>query len=167
MKSFFVLLTFLMTLSATAAEYKLAVITSEFDNDTTDFFLETNDAGEMHSIRYVSTSPSGQITEDNSIPAETVLREGGVLAHRQGRDVVKLFVEPGFNIKVGGDVRLTYLQSGVSNNWRFIPLKVTKEGEGFKLTDAENSLVNRLFMLVNRSRLFGIIGIKEIQYYFE
>ena len=167
MKSFFVLLTFLITLSANAAEFKLAVITSEFDNDTTDFFLETNDAGEMHSIRNVSTSPTGQITEDNSIPAEVVIREGAVVAHRNNRDVVKLFVEPGFNIKLGGDVRLSYLHSGVSNSWRFISLKLSKEGAGFKLTDSESTLVNRLFMLVNRSRLFGVIGIKEIQYYFE
>ncbi len=168
MKLIFAALTFLITLSAMATEFKLAVITSEFDRDSTDFFIDTNDAQEITSLRYIITTPTGQIKEDTSIPAQTVLTDGAVMAVRNGREVIRLKVDTAtFNVKTGGPVRLTYLSSGVSNSWKYVPFKLVKEGEGFKLTDEEGSPVNKLFVKVNRHPIFGVIGIKAINYYFE
>lgn len=156
--SFFLALTF----NVHAEVIKLAVITSEFDKNVTDFYLETDDQNKIHGMRYITTMPNGGIFEDVSLPAETVMNEGAVIVVRNGREAVKLFVED-FSLITGGTIKLSYLYSGVTNSWYVKRLKLNLVENNFKLFDLGNNRTNKLFMKINWNRIFGAVGIREIQ----
>lgn len=152
----------IMSVNVNSAVTKLSIITSEFDNDVMNFFIETNDQNEITSMRYITTMPNGGIFEDVSLPVQTVVDQGAVIVVRNGREALRLNVE-NLSIDNGGVIRLSYLFNGISNTWhvRRLKLKLT-EGQ-FSLFDFDENKTNRLFIKQNWSRLFGVIGIKEIQ----
>lgn len=156
----FFLMSFLLSTSVLAETFKLAVITSEFDKNKTDYYLETDEIGEIDSMRYVTTTPSGAITEDVTLPAERVMKEGAVLVERNGYEAVRLEVE-NFSLKTGGILKLNYLYSAVSGTRSIKRLNVSQKDGRFGLFDAQTE-INRLFLKANWNRLFGIVGIKEI-----
>lgn len=162
MRSLFIFLFLILTVNVHAKVIKLAVITSEFDKNVTDFYLETDDQNKIHSMRYITTMPNGGIFEDVSLPAENVMRDGAVIVVRNGREAVKLFVE-NFSLETGGTIKLNYLFSGVTNAWHAKRLLLKLEENHFKLFTLESQRTNRLFLQINWSRLFGVIGIREIQ----
>lgn len=140
---------------------KMAVITSEFDKNVTDYYLETNDQNQIHSMRYITTMPNGGIFEDVSVSVETVMSEGAVIVERNGYEAVRLEVE-NFSRDAGGIIKLNYLYSGVTGVRHVKRLQLKSFENKFKLTDMQNAPVNRLFLRVNLSRIFGIIGVKDI-----
>ncbi len=162
MKSFFISLSLLITVSVKAESIKLAAITSEFDKNVTDFYIETDDQNKIHTMRYITILPNGGIDEDISLPAETVVREGAVIVVRHGREAVRIFVE-NFSLRTGGIIKLNYLHSGVTNNWQVKRLKVVLVENHFRLEDLENVRTNKLYMRINWSRIFGAVGIRDIQ----
>lgn len=162
MKSFLISLFLVVAVNVHAETIKLAVITSEYDKNVTDFFLETDDQNKIHGMRYITTMPNGGIFEDVSLPAETVIRDGAVIVIRNGREAVKLFVED-FSLETGGTIKLSYLYSGVTNTWHVKRLKVVLIENQFRLHDLESVRTNKLYMKINWNRLFGAVGIREIQ----
>lgn len=157
------LLAFLVFSSVTAFchELKMAVIASEFDEDVTHFYLVVNNANVIDSIRWIKFNPSGQVMRDATATAAQVIEEGIVLEERNGFEAVRLEVE-NFNVENGGTIRLNYLFSGVTGARKIQRLLLKKIENIFILTDLAGQRVNRLFLVANRSRIFGIIGIKEI-----
>lgn len=149
------------SVTAFAGELKMAVITSEFDDDMTVFYLVVNDANIIDSIRWIKYKPNGQVIRDATAPATQVIQEGVVLEERNGLEAVRLEVE-NFNVENGGTIRLNYLFSGVTGARKIQRLLLKKIEDNFKLSDLSGQRVNRLFLVANWSRIFGIIGIKEI-----
>src|SRR5690606_8070250 len=114
---------FIVSFSAFANMTKLAVITSEFDKDVMDFYVITNAKNNIDSIRYIQTTPGGQIFDDVTIPAEEVMKDQGVvIVERNGYDAVILQVE-NFTVNQGGIVKLNYLYNGVTNTRHIKKLK--------------------------------------------
>jgi hypothetical protein len=146
MKSLFLSL-FLLAGSLHAAEIRLAVITSEFDKNVTDYYA-------------VTTMPNGGIFEDVTLPAERVMKEGAVLVERDGRQVVRLEVE-NFSLSTGGTLKLNYLFSGVTGA-RHVKRLAVKLQDQFRLFEGDKQ-INRLFLEANYSRVFGIVGVRSIQ----
>lgn len=161
MKFSYIFLALVMTVGAHAEVFKLAEITSEFDNDVMDFYVETNDEKKIDSIRYITTRPDGSIYEDVSVPAETIIAEGVVIVERDGYAAVKLEVEK-FTVETGGIVKLNYLYNGITGTRHVKRLHLSWMDERLRLSDLENTLVNRMYLKANHSRIFGIIGIREI-----
>ncbi len=159
MKSLFLSL-FLLAGSLHAAEIRLAVITSEFDKNVTDYYAITNEQGQIDSMRYVTTMPNGGIFEDVTLPAERVMKEGAVLVERDGRQVVRLEVE-NFSLSTGGTLKLNYLFSGVTGA-RHVKRLAVKLQDQFRLFEGDKQ-INRLFLEANYSRVFGIVGVRSIQ----
>ena len=112
MKTSFLLISLLFSFTLNAGVFKLAVITSEFDQNVTDYFLETNDRDMIISMRYVTTMPNGGIFEDVSVPVERVINDGIVIVERNGLEAVRLELE-NFDLKKGGVVKLNYIFNGV------------------------------------------------------
>lgn len=160
MKSLLIIFIFCISFAVQAEQIRLAVITSEFDKNVTDYYAITNEQGHIDSMRYVTTMPNGGIFEDVLLPAERVMREGAVLVERDGRQVVRLEVE-NFSLVTGGTLKLNYLFSGVTGS-RHIKRLSVKLQERFRLYDGEKE-VNRLFLEANYSRVFGIVGVRSIQ----
>lgn len=150
-----------ITTALNAAEIKLAVITSEFDKNVTDFYIETNDLNHIESMRYVTTMPNGGIFEDVTVPAERVIAEGSVIVERNGYQAVRLEVE-NFSVATGGIVKLNYLYSGVTGARHVKRLKLIANSGQFILTDTSDARVNRLFVKVNWVRVLGAVGVREI-----
>lgn len=164
MRSLFLVLAVLFQISAAmAAQVKMAIITSDIDAEIRDFYMITNNKNEIDSVRYVTYLSSGQILEDETTPAETVIADGTVVVERQGRDVVRLEVEKDFSVKEGGTIRMNYLYNGITGTRRAYQLKLIKIGDTFKLQDLEGKPVNNFFVVGNRSRVAGVIGVKEIR----
>ena len=159
----FILFLFFSTLSF-AGEQKMALITSEFDEDIKTFYLMTDDHQIIEGIRYVTTRPPGGIVEDRVIPAEEILNGGVVLEERNGMEAVRLGVER-FSLERGGTIKLTYLFNGITGERKVHRLLLKKNDQHFLMTDLAHKNVNRLFLVANRSRIFGIVGIKEILTY--
>ena len=161
MKFSYMFLALFMTVCAHAEVFKLAEITSEFDKDVMDFYVETNDHKEIDSIRYITTRPDGSIFEDVSVPAETIIAEGVVIVERDEYAAVRLEVEE-FTVKSGGIVKLNYLYSGITGTRHVKRLHLRWMDEQLGLLRMENVPVNRMYLKANHSRIFGIIGIREI-----
>jgi hypothetical protein len=143
-----------------AEEIRLAVITSEFDKNITDFFMITDNQRQVESIRYVTNMPNGGIFEDVTVAAEIVIKEGIILVERNGHQAVRLEVE-NFSLMTGGTIKLNYLFSGITGTRQIKRLNL-KMKDRFRLYDADNE-VNRLFLEANWSRFFGVVGVKSIQ----
>jgi hypothetical protein len=161
MKSLLLALLTIVSIHAHADMIKLAVITSEFDDNKTDYFLETNDAGEIHSMRYVTNLPNGGISEDVTIPAEKVITEGVLLVERNGYEAVRLEVER-FSMKEGGTIKLNYLYSGITGARHIKRLNLSKSSGIFKLQD-DSKDINALFLVANWVRFVGIVGVREVK----
>ena len=161
MKFSFIFLFLIMTVCAHAEVFKLAEITSEFDKDVMDFYVETDDQNKIDSIRYITTRPDGSIFEDVSVPAERVIAEGVVIVERDGYAAVRLEVE-NFSIQSGGIVKLNYLYNGITGTRHVKRLYLNWDNEQLRLFDLGNLPVNRMYFKANHSRVFGIIGIREI-----
>jgi hypothetical protein len=147
-----------------AEEVKMAVITSEFDQDVTDYYLDLNENNEITSMRYITVMPNGGIYEDISIPAEKVINEGAVIVERDGRQVVRLKVE-NFNVSQGGTIHLSYLYNGVSGTRQTKTLVLERVGDRFVLKDSSKE-INRMHLKANRVRLIGVVGVREIQTFY-
>ena len=162
------LLLFLTILSSglEAKVFRLAVITSEFDDNKTDYFLETDETNTIVNMRYITVHPNGGIYKDVTLPAERVMTDGAVLVEINGLEAVRLQVE-NFNLKIGGTIKLNYLYNGVTGNRHVKKLLLKKDEGNFTLQDMDQRPVNRLFLEANRSRYFGIIGIKSVLSSFE
>jgi hypothetical protein len=145
-----------------AEDVKLAVITSEFDQNVTEFYLETDDQNQIHSMRYITTMPNGGIAEDVSLTADKVLNEGAVIVERDGRQIVRLSVDY-FSLETGGSFKLSYLYNGITNSWQSKSLQVKLVGGQFSLLEMNNNKANRLYVKKHHSKIFGVIGVKEIQ----
>lgn len=160
MKTLFLSLLMFVSLNTKAEEIRLAVITSEFDKNVTDYYVITNEQGHVDSMRYVTTLPNGGIFEDVTLPAERVMKEGAVLVERNGHQAVRLEVE-NFSVITGGTIKLNYLFSGVTGA-RHNKRLALKLQDRYRIYDADKE-VNRLFLEANWSRLFGIVGVRSIQ----
>ncbi len=141
--------------------FKVAKISSEFNKNITDFYVETDEDNVVDSIRYVTTMPNGGIDEDVSVPAETVMQEGSVISRHNGYEAVRLEVE-NFDPKTGGTIKLNYLYNGISGVRQIKRLTLKNTDVKSELLDGEGRPVNKMFFQVNRSPLFGVIGVKSI-----
>lgn len=160
MKTFLTALCLTLSLTVHADVSKMAVITSEFDENVTDYFIETNKEKQLESMRYITTMPNGGIFEDITVTADQVINDGAVIVERDGRQIVRLEVE-NFNVITGGTVILNFLYNGVTGSRNIKKLQLKFVGNEFQLFDADMR-VNKLFLVANRSRVLGIIGVKKI-----
>ncbi len=161
MRLFILLFLVVFTSRLEAKVFRLAVITSEFDDDRTEFFLETNEINSILNMRYVTIRPNGGIYQDVTLPAELVMRDGAVLVERNGLEAMRLEVE-NFNLKNGGVIKLNYLYNGVVGIRQIKKLLLKQNVGEFIMHDTNDGPVNRLFLEANRSPILGIIGIKSI-----
>lgn len=158
----------LFSIAVLADERKVAVINSDIDKDIYNFYLITNDQDHVDSLRYQMVSPSGQILEDNTFPAETVIQDGIVLVRRNGHDAVRLEVGRDFNVENGGTVILDYLFSGVTGNRRKHNIRLQRLNGRLELTEhATTNIINKMFVYGNWNRLLGLIGVREIKTSFQ
>lgn len=165
MKLFFAALLMTITLLAQARVSKMAVITSEFDKNIRDYYLETDSENNIHSLRYVTTMPNGAILEDVSLTPEQVVEDGVVVFEHKGHQAVILGVE-NFNVRTGGTIKLNYLSSGITGSRNIKRFTLKKVNNDFLFFD-QNQRVNKMFFEVNRSRVLGVIGVKSIQSSFD
>lgn len=161
MKFMFLFLMMTLSLAASAAEIKMAVITSEFDKNVTDYYLDVNEKNHITSMRYVTVMPNGGIFEDISATAEQVVAEGAVIVERNGHIVVRLEVE-NFSVITGGTVILNYLYNGATRTRHIKKLALKVINGKFTLFDGTKK-INRLFLVPNWVRVLGIVGVREIQ----
>jgi hypothetical protein len=161
------LILFSFAFNLKADEIKLATITSDAITDTTIFYLETNPDGSVQAMRYVSTSPKGEITDDVTSRIDEVIDEGVLIKEMEEREVVRLYLED-FKPNNGARVRLRYLVNGATGIRRNHYLKLIKTAEGYFLSNEENKLINTVFVRGNWSRILRRwIGVDEIQTSFD
>lgn len=161
MKVFFLCLLFL-SLGAHAGEVKMATITSDVYEYTTDFMVEVDDNNSIHSIHIKSTMPNGSIIEDFSYSSDKVMHEGAVLHHERGYDAVILETEKNFSLETGGGLILNYLYNGVTHNWMQLGLKLVKVNNQFALQTVDDRPINHFLFKGNRKIGVGVIGVREI-----
>jgi hypothetical protein len=96
------------------------------------------------------------------------LTKGAVISKTtvcEGKAAVKLTARPGFNLKEGGTIRLTYLVSGIRCTHRYIDLEAVRVGSKWvAYTDRRQDFrpITRLFLKANR--FFGkVIGIERVE----
>ena len=158
----------LFSIAALADERKVAIITSDIDKDIYHFYLITNDEDHVDSLRYQMTTPSGQIIEDNTFPAETVIQDGIVLVRRNGLEAVRLEVGRDFKVENGGTVILDYLYNGVNGTRRKHNIRLQRLNGRLELTEnTTTTIINRMFVYGNWNRLLGLIGVREIKTSFQ
>jgi hypothetical protein len=160
MKNFIVLF-LILSCSAFATETKIVTITSDVDRDSTVFYLISNPDGSIDGMRFITTNVFGRVETDETHPVERVMAEGMVLFRQGNYEAVRLKLEK-FNPMNGGDLKIDYLFSGVSNTRRALRLVLVKTDNGFTLRNAQATEVLRLRVLGNWNPILGLVGIREI-----
>lgn len=155
-------LIFVLSFAAEAKVVKLASITSEFDKDITEYYLELDNNNHIDSIRYVTIMPNGAIFQDITLPAEKVIRDGAVIVERDGYQAVRLEVE-NFSVVTGGTIKLNYLFNAVTGTRHVKHFNLHSHHNEFKISNSNNQIVNRMFLKANWLRLVGIVGVREIE----
>lgn len=149
-----------LSFSSFASVTKLCVITTDAEPELTDFLIETNEKGDLDSIRLYTTLDS-KVVSDESFTAESAIIEGVVASEREGREVVVLRPK-NFNASTGGIIALDYLYNGLSGARKVFNIKLSKVAGKFILTTTEGIKINRLEFLVNKV-MGRVIGIKEVR----
>ena len=161
MKLFTFLLIFTFSYTVFSAEIKMAAVTSDIDTDTTVFYLETDDQNAIHSMRYITTTRSGQITEDESFTLDQA--SGGIVTERRdGFDIIKIYLED-FHPLYGGTLRLNYLVNALRGTKKDARLILKKIGHEFLLFDLQGKPINKMFCIGNRIPIAGLVGLRDIQ----
>jgi hypothetical protein len=161
MKGLMFLLFCLLSFSVAAKEIRLAVITSDTDDETTIFDLHTTSRGEIEGLRLIRSAKSGQIKQDETFNYEEVVNDGALLQERDGHEVIKLFTDK-FSRENGGIVRVNYLVNGLRGTRREVRLMLQKKGGVFGLYELNGAPVNRMLVKGNYVRLLGLVGVADI-----
>ncbi len=141
---------------------RMAVITSEFDKNYSEYFLETDDrTNELLTVRYVTTMPNGGIFEDVSLSAQQIISQGAVLVERNGYQVVRLELE-NFDVLKGGTFKLNHLYNGITGSRQVKRLVLNLVGDEFHLFD-NGKRCNRMYLEANDHRVFGFVGVRSIK----
>jgi hypothetical protein len=159
-------LTLLLLLSSSVwahpdLEKLMATITSNIDSDVGHFYLITEPNGDVDAIRYTIQKGGGQIFQDETHTWERIRDGGVVLISREGREVIRLYVDQKFSAQTGGTIRINYLFSGVTDVRKDLLLTLARERDTFVLK-RENNLVNTMLIHGNWNILLGLIGIANI-----
>ena len=149
------------SLWASAVEQKIATITSNIDTNTGRFYLITDERGDADSLRYTITTAFGRMLEDDTYPWERV-RDGVVLILREGREVVRLYLDQNFSPETGGGVRINYLYSGLTGVRNNLNLTLSRQGDIWRLVQGTKE-VNRMLIKGNWHVLFGLVGSATIE----
>lgn len=158
------ILTLALCLSADlfAREIQIATVTGNIDTDTSYFLVEIDDAGKLDTVRFKTITRQGRVSQDSHFPVETVDDDGVVLIVRNGRDVLRLETVKPFSFETGGEVKLSYLYSGVSNSWKSLRVKLLKSGEDFEIRTLQGEKVTQFYTKGNWHPIFGLIGISDL-----
>lgn len=146
---------------AHANVYKLATITSDIDQDITEYYIETDHQNKIESMRYVTIMPNGGIYKDETIPVEEIISDGIVIVEQGGLDAVKLEVE-NFNVHKGGVVKLNYLYNGITGVRQTKKLLLNVPSQKYELAEVQGQRINRMFFKANRT-IVGVVGVKYIE----
>ncbi len=162
MKMTVVALFILLTNLAYGKVVRMAVITSEFDKNYSEYFIETDDlTNELLTVRFVTTMPNGGIFEDVTLPAQQIITQGAVLVERNGYEVVRLELE-NFDVLKGGTFKLNHLYNGVTGSRVVKRFVLNLVGTEYQLFD-NGKRANRMYLVANDHRVFGIIGVRSIK----
>ena len=151
----------LISFATSARTVKLATITSDIDQDVTEYFINFNDNNEVDSMRCRTIMPNGGIFRDETVSIEEVMTDGAVMYERDGYHVVKLQVE-NFNPKTGGTVKLNYLFNAITGARSTKNFYLSSGQNNVDLKDQNMNKVNRMYFVANRNILVGVVGVKEI-----
>jgi hypothetical protein len=152
----------LLSSLAQAKVVRMAVITSEFDKNYSEYFLESDDrTNKLLTVRFVTTMPNGAIFEDVTLNAEQIIAEGAVLVERNGYEVVKLELE-NFDPLKGGTFKLNHLYNGITGSRQVKRFVLNLVGSEFLLFD-NGKRTNRMYLEANDHRVFGVIGVRAIK----
>lgn len=146
-----------------AREILLATVTGNIDTDTSYFSIEVNESGDLDTVRFKTVTRDNRITQDSHFPVETVDQDGVVLIRREGRDVLRLETVKPFSFSAGGEVRLRYLYSGVTNAWKSLKVKLGKSNTEFEIRTLEGMKTTRFFTKGNWHPILGLVGISELE----
>jgi hypothetical protein len=153
----------LLTFNVLATEVKVCEITSNIDNEKTDFFIEVVD-GKVDSVRLYRTEGT-RVLSDDTFPAEKVIDDGIVAVRREGRDAVILRARK-FDVSKGGIVVVDHLYNGITNSRAEHPIKLLNEKDVWVLRDMDGKLINRMFFHGHR-KLGRTVGIQFVSTSFQ
>lgn len=158
------ILTMILCLSADvfAREIKLATITGNVDTDTSYFSVEVDEAGTLDTVLFRTVTKGGRVTQDSHFPVETVDATGVLLIERNNRDILRLETIKPFSFETGGQVKLNYLYSGVTNSWKTLKVELVKSGDDFEVRTLKGEKATRFFTKGNWHPLLGLIGIADL-----
>ncbi len=162
MKTMMLILLFIFSQQLFARELLLATITGNVDTDTSYFRVEVDENNTLDTILFKTVTTEGRVTQDSHFPAETVDATGVVLLERNNRDILRLETVKPFSFENGGEVRLTYLYSGVTNAWKSLRLKLVKKGEDFEIESLKGERIPRFYTKGHWHPIFGLVGISEL-----
>lgn len=162
MKTFILMAVLCFSSELFAREILLATITGNVDTDTSYFLAELDDSNALDTVRFRTVTREGRVTQDSHFPAQTVDSTGVVLLERNDRDILRLETVKPFSFQIGGEVKLTYLYSGVTGSWKSLKVKLMKNGDDFEIQNAKGEKITRFFTKGNWHPIFGLIGIAEL-----
>jgi hypothetical protein len=145
-----------------AREITLATITGNVDTDTSYFLIEIDDAGKLDTVHFRTVTKEGRVSQDSHFPVETVDATGVLLLERNNREILRLETVKPFSYENGGQVKLNYLYSGVTNSWKTLKVQLIRAGEDFEIKTLAGEKTNRFYTKGNWSPIFGLIGISEL-----
>jgi len=162
-KKLFLPVILLISFSAFAIEVQICRVTSNTDEEISDFYIvEENE--QLSSMRIIR-SLHGKVISDSVYSVEQIMNGGVVTVRQQGREVVRLKVE-NFSPETGGIVVQDYLYNGLTNSRGSHRTKLIKQDDEFIYTDLSGRPINRMAYF-GRWILGQLVGISSIRTSFD
>lgn len=157
------LVSVLLSFSAFAnTKVELAKITNDMDKEVVHFYLHLDQNDKIDSMSYVTKNTAGKVVKERDWTYNEVANGGVILEERNGHDVMKLAMAPGFNRNSGGGIVISYLYNGATGTRKRLNFEVKKVSGKYKLVQ-ENQVVSSLHVKGNYVRVIGLVGISQIQ----
>ncbi len=152
--------TLLLATSLSAKEIVLSTVTSDIDSDIIKIVVDVDQHNELISL-YSDTYKNNIFYQRRAYKFDDIAG-GFVIYHASNRDVVTLSSDD-FATYAGGRITMTYLYSGLSNEYRSTRFDIVQDENTWYITDTNNRAITSFYF--KAKKIWGkLVGIKTIDY---
>ncbi len=143
-----------------AREIELATVKSDIESDVIKIVVATDEHNELTYL-YSDTYQHGTLTQRKRYDLRNI-GDGFVIYRKSGRDVVSLSSQD-FATYSGGRIKMKYLYSGISNEYRAKYFEIEQTENSWKITDTNGRTLSGFFF--RAKKVWGkVVGIKTIDF---
>ncbi|MFA6237702.1 MAG: hypothetical protein WC635_10280 [Bacteriovorax sp.] len=146
-----------------ASEEVLATITTDVNNDSYQFIVDSNDDERELNTFCIDTYIDGKFSHRDSIPVMNFIDEGLSLPKKSKISFAKIY-GTNFDRTLGGVLVFNILSNAILGKRKSFEIELAQNWAGWKLF-YKGKVISRAIAIANKVPVVGVIGVKDIRFY--